>query len=220
MNFIAIGLLLCIVIGSVLGFVIMQSAFSHRHWRKVIAEGDQPTLLAAVEEALETFRGMRSPRGTPPADWRGLQSAALVAADRDRCRVSLLVEPDIRVIGTERREVGPAESVARRVAVRMVERLFYEIPLAHFEAVQVDIYTQYRSPQGEIETDCLLTTQVSRDMGNEADWDELEAAAILADWRTRERSSGQSLNPDASALIAPEPSPNGRGELPPEEATG
>jgi hypothetical protein len=217
MNFIVIGLLLVIVIGLVLGLVILSSAFSHRHWRRVIAEGDQATLLAAVEEALETFRGMRAPRGTPPADWRGLQSAALVAADRDRCRVSLLVEPDIRVIGTERREVGPAESVARRVAVRMVERLLYEIPLAHFEAVQIDVYTQYRSPQGEIATDCLLTTQVTRTMGNEADWDEQEAAAILADWRTRERELGPPLDPDEHALISPEPSRNGRGELPPEE---
>ncbi len=219
MNFIAIGLLLIIVLGTVLGFIVLQSAFSHRHWRKVIAEGDQPTLLAAVEEALETFRGMRAPRGTPPADWRGLQSAALVAADRDRCRVSLLVEPDIRVIGTERREVGPAESVARRVAVRMVERLLYEIPLARFQAVQVDVYTQYRSAGGQIETDCLLTTQLSRTMGSEADWDELEAAAILAGWRTRESMPDRPLNADEGALIAPHPSTNGRGDLPPEEAT-
>lgn len=218
MNFIAIGLLLIIVLGTVLGFIILQSAFSHRHWRKVIAEGDQPTLLAAVEEALETFRGMRVPRGTPPADWRGLQSAALVAADRDRCRVSLLVEPDIRVIGTERREVGPAESVARRVAVRMVERLLYEIPLARFQAVQVDVYTQYRSAGGQIEIDCLLTTQLSRAMGSEADWDELEAAAILAGWRTREGAPDRPLNADEGALIAPQPSTNGRGDLPPEEA--
>lgn len=213
MNFIAIGMLICIVLGVILGFIVLQSAFSHRHWRKIIREGDQPTLLAAVEEALETFRGIRAPRGTPPADWRGLQSAALVAADRDRCRVSLLVEPDIRVIGTERREVGPAESVARRVAVKMVERLLYEIPLARFQAVQVDVYTQYRSQQGEIATDCLLTTQVSRTMGSEADWDELEAAAILADWRTRERSPGEQLNPDEDALIAPAPSSNGRAQL-------
>jgi len=220
MNFIAIGLLVCLLIAGVLGFIILQSAFSHRHWRKVIAEGDQPTLLAAVEEALETFRGMRPPRGTPPADWRGLQSAALVAADRDRCRVSLLVEPDIRVVGTERREVGPAETVARRVAVRMAERLLYEIPLARFQAVQVDVYTQYRSPQGQITTDCLLTTQVSRAVANETDWDELEAAAILADWRTRERAPGAPVDPDDSAIIVPEPSTNGRGDVPPEEATG
>ncbi len=218
MSFIAFGVIVFLVLGLGLGFVITQSAFSHRHWRKIIAEGDQPTLLAAVEEALDTFRGMRAPRGTPPADWRGLQSAALVAADRDRCRVSILVEPDIRVIGTERREVGPAESVARRVAVRMVERLFYEIPLARFQAVQVDVYTEYRSRQGQVGTECLLTTQVSRLMANEADWDELEAGAVLADWRTRERQPGEALNPEEGALIAPLPSTNGRGDLPPEAA--
>jgi hypothetical protein len=219
MSFIALGIIFFLILGFVLGFIILQSAFSHRHWRKVIAQGDQPTLLAAVEEALETFRGMRAPRGTPPADWRGLQSAALVAADRDRCRVSLVVEPDVRVIGTERREIGPAESVARRVAVRMAERLLYEIPLARFQAVQVDVYTEYRSPQGQLTTECLLTTQVSRLMANESDWDELEAAAILADWRTRERQSGVRLDPEEGALIAPMPSTNGQGGLPSEDLT-
>jgi len=218
-SFIAVGIIVFLLLGLVIGFTIVQSAFSHRHWRRVIAEGDQPTLLAAVEEALETFRGMRAPRGTPPADWRGLQSAALVAADRDRCRVSLVVEPDVRVIGTERREVGPAESVARRVAVRMVERLLYEIPLARFQAVQVDVYTEYRSPQGQLSSECLLTTQVSRLMASESDWDELEAGAILADWRTRERQPGEHVNPEEGALIAPMPSTNGQGSLPHEDIT-
>lgn len=215
---IVIGLILVLALALLVGFIIVQSAFSHRHWRRVIAEGDQPTLLAAVEEALETFRNMRAVRGTPPADWRGLQSAALVAADRDRCRASVLVEPDIRVIGTERQEVGSAQVVGRRVAVRLAERLLYEIPLAHFEAVQVDVYTQYRSPQGEIQTDCLLTTQLTRAMGNETDWDEQEAAAILATWRTREQTPARAIDPDVGALLtredASEP-PAGNGATPP-----
>lgn len=126
---IILGIIVVLIIAAAIGFAIVSSAFSQRHWKHVIAAGDRHTLLAALEEALETFRGMRPPRGQPPADWRGLQSAAVVAADRDRCRVSVLVEPDIRVVPTEggeaseRREVGPAEQVARRVAVRMVERL-------------------------------------------------------------------------------------------------
>jgi hypothetical protein len=200
---IVLGVVAVVALGLLLGFVIVQSAFSHRHWRHVIAEGDAPTLLAAVEEALETFRGLRPPRGMPPADWRGLQSAALVAADRDRCRVSVLAEPDIRVIGTARREVGPTETVGRRVAVRMAERLLYEIPLAHFAAVQVDVYTQYRSQDGAITTDCLLTTQLTRERGAETEWDEQEAAAILAGWRTRERAPGAVVNPDEHAIIMP-----------------
>jgi hypothetical protein len=103
----------------------------------------------------------------------------------------------------ERREVGPASAVARRVAVRMVERLFYEIPLARFEAVQVDVFTEYRSPTGAIESDCLLTTRLDRETANETEWDEQEAGAILATWHTREAAPGASLDPDAAALIRP-----------------
>ena len=200
---IELAIILGIIFTGGLGFIIVQSAFSHRHWRKVIAEGDTGTLNAAAEEALETFRNMRPPRGTPPADWRGLQSAALVAADRDRCRVSVLVEPDIRVVDGERRELGPASVVARRVAVRMAERLFYEIPLARFEAVQVDVYTEYRSPAGHVESECLLTTKVTRETANQSDWDELEAGAILAEWHTREAAPGMPVDPDRNALISP-----------------
>ena len=205
---IELGIVLVLLLMGLLGFIIFQGAFSHRHWRKVIAEGDLPTLHAAVEEALETFRNMRPPRGTPPADWRGLQSAALVAADRDRCRVSVLVEPDIRVVDGRRREVGPASTVARRVAVRMVERLLYEIPLARFDAVQVDAYTEYRSPAGLVSSECLLSTRVSRESASQTDWDELEAGAILAEWHTREAQPGSGgLDPDRNALIRPEDVP-------------
>lgn len=207
---ITLGIVAVLLLTAIVGFAIVSSAFSQRHWKRVIAQGDRHTLLAALEEALDTFRGMRPPRGQPPADWRGLQSAAVVAADRDRCRVSVLVEPDIRVVPTEggeaseRREVGPAEQVARRVAVRMAERLLYEIPLARFEAVQVDVYTEYRSASGGVETDCLLTTQVTRSLGNVTAWDEDEASAILAAWPTRERVAGSPLDPDVDAIIRPD----------------
>ncbi len=200
---IVFGVVVMLLIVAIIGFAIVSSAFSQRHWKRVIAQGDRATLLAALEEALETFRGMRPPRDQPPADWRGLQSAAVVAADRDRCRVSVLVEPDIRVVASERRAVGGAEQVAQRVAVRMAERLLYEIPLAHFEAVQVDVYTEYRSADGQIETPCLLTTQVTRSLGNATAWDGQEAAAILAGWPTRERAPGRPVEPEVDAIIRP-----------------
>ena len=182
---IILGIVGFLLITAVVGFAIVSSAFSQRHWKHVIAEGDRPTLVAAVEEAFETFRQMRAPRGVPPADWLGLQSATVVAADRDRCRVTVVVEPDLRVVDGERHEVGPAQAVARRVAVRMVERLLYEIPLARFEAVQVDVYTEYRSAAGAIQTDCLLTTRVSR-------------------WHTREAAAGTPVDPGAAAIIRPD----------------
>ena len=67
---IILGMIGFLVITAVIGFAITSAAFSQRHWKHVIAEGDRETLLAAVEEALVTFRGLRPPRGIPPADWR------------------------------------------------------------------------------------------------------------------------------------------------------
>ena len=198
---IELGILFMLIVGGFLGFIITQSFFSQRHWRRIIAEGDLPALRASVIEAFDAWRRVRPPPDVPPADWRALMSAELVAADTERCRVSLLAEPDIRVVDGVREQVGPPGDVARRAAVRMAERLLYDIPLARFEAVQVDVYAEYRSPGGEVETECLLTTQVSRGQGVITDWDDDAAPAILKSWATREAVAGRDLDPGEGALI-------------------
>lgn len=198
---IELGLLLALLIGGFLGFLITQSFVSQRHWRRVIAEGDIDALRASVLEAFEGWRRVRPPPDFVPADWRALQSAELVAVDTERCRVSLLAEPDIRVVDGLRTDAGPPEDVARRAAVRMAERLLYDIPLARFEVVQVDVYAEYRSPDGHAETECLLTTQVARSDAYATNWDDDAAAAILARWATREHAPGTVLDPDDGALI-------------------
>ena len=63
-----------------------------------------------------------------------------IAMDQHRCRVSMIATSDIRVINNERREMGRPIDVARRVAVKMVERVLYEIPHVRFDEVQVDVY--------------------------------------------------------------------------------
>ncbi|MYD64547.1 MAG: hypothetical protein F4X26_00890 [Chloroflexi bacterium] len=198
---IELGVFLMLVVGGFLGLVITQSFFSQRHWRRIIAEGDLDALRASVLEAFETWRRMRPPPDVPPADWRALVSAELIAADTERCRVSLLAEPDIRVVDGVREQIGPPSDVARRSAVRMAERLLYDIPLARFEAVQVDVYAEYRSSEGEVESECLLTTQVSRGQAVITDWDDDAAPAILKSWSTREAGSSRDLDPGVGALI-------------------
>lgn len=188
----------------VLAWLIIGSYVSHRHWRRVIAGGDETALLAAVEEAIQTWQRMRLPADTPPADWAALQSAAIVACDTQRCRVVLIAGPDARVIGGQRQIVGDTGRVASRAAVRMVERLLYELPLARFDAVQVDVFAEYRSADGAVETDCLLTTQVSREDAAVTDWDDAAPDAILAAWRTRRLVPPGPLDPDREALIARE----------------
>ena len=204
---IVVAAIFVVLIGGGFGYLILQSALAHRHWRGVIASGDTSALHAALLEALETWRAMRPPKEIPPADWRALQSAALVAADGERCRVSLLVEPDIRVVDGDRREVGSAISVAERATVRMVERLLYEIPLARFDAVQVDAHTEYRSADGAPTTECLMTTRVTRDLARTSPWDEGSHIDLLADWEVGRATADGPLDPDANALIGAEDAP-------------
>ena len=200
---IELGLLFVLLIGGFVGFLVTQSFVSQRHWRRIIAEGDLDALRASVLEAFEAWRRMRPPPDAAPADWRALLTAELVAADTERCRVSLVAEPDVRVVDGVRVEAGPASSVARRAAVRMAERLLYDIPLARFEAVQVDVYAEYRSPGGAVASECLLTTQVSRGAALVTDWDDEGARAILASWSTREAGPHGPPDPADGALIAP-----------------
>lgn len=194
----AIVVILCV--GALLGFMVVQAKFAARKWEQVLAAGDRAALDQLLEMTFEGWRSGRAPKGMPPADWRALHTAAVVAADRERCRVSLIAGPDVRVINGRRAEVGSEIDVARRAAVRMAERVFYEIPHAHFAHAQVDVYAEYRTPAGESQTTCLLTTRAARPEAAGADW-QADAATILADWHTSESVGGSGVDPDADALI-------------------
>ena len=198
------GILLIALLGVVLALIVLQASLASRHWRQVIAGGDVDALREALDAAFEGWRGGKPPRDMPPADWRGLQSATLVAADRDRCRASLLADADVRVIENRREQVGAPLVVARRVAISMVERLLYEIPHVRFDEVQIDVYTQHREPDASPRQQCVLTTRVTRAAAAESDWDTAEPAEILSRWETREATSERSLDPDDGALIASE----------------
>ncbi len=195
------GVLFFVLFGLLLGGIVLQATLAARHWRRVIEAGDVDALREAVDSAFDSWERQKPPRGLPPADWQGLQSAAAVAFDHHRCRVSLIAGPDVRVVGRERREVGSAIDVARRVAVRMAERLLYEIPHVHFDEVQIDVYTSYRDRSGEAQTECLLTTRVDRAAATAAPWDEADEAEILRDWVTREAAPNAPLDPNENALI-------------------
>jgi hypothetical protein len=195
----AISVLL--VIGTILGFMVVQAMFAARKWRSVIGEGDQDALMQLLDQTFEAWRGARPPKGMPPADWRALHTAALVAADHERIRVSMLAEADVRIVGGIRDEVANEYVVARRVAVRMVERLLYEMPYASFNAAQVDVNLEYRDASDETRTRPLLTTVARRDAAERSDWEEGGPDELLADWETFDGEQGTTPDPDATPLI-------------------
>ncbi|MFA7249159.1 MAG: hypothetical protein WC273_05940 [Dehalococcoidia bacterium] len=196
-----LGIAFVAAIFIVVGFMVFQAQFAARHWRRVIAAGDLEALGELLDQTFEAWRNGRPPRGMAPADWRALHTAALLAADRERARVSLLVEPDVRVVEGRRVEVGTAQEVARRAAVRMVERLMYEVPHVSFTAVQVDVHTEYRSADGTIVSPCLLTTRATRAVASWSDWERGDASEMLAEWDTREAAAGAPVDPSVDAVL-------------------
>ncbi len=202
-----LAMVICVAIFVIVGFMVFQARFAARHWRRVIAEGDASALSQLLDDTFEAWRRERPRRGTPPADWRALHTAALVAADQDRIRVSLLAEPDVQVVEGRREEVSSASEVAERAAVRMVERLMYEVPHVSFQHAQVDVLTEFRQPSGASETRCLLTTRVTRDQAAYAGWEDEAAAEILDEWDTRRAAGDAWADPDADAIIHPETAP-------------
>jgi len=198
-----LGLVVCLVIFVIVGFMVFQAYFAARQWRRVIAAGDVHALDDLLDQTFEGWRNARPPRGVAPADWRAMHTAALVAANHDYARVSMLVEPDVRVQQGQRVEVGTAQEVARRAATRMVERLLYEVPYVSFSAVQVDVHTEYRSADGSVTNPCLLTTRATRELASWSDWEAAgDASALLAEWDTREAMPGAPVDPSVDALIA------------------
>lgn len=193
------GILAIVIFGLLLGFIVLQATMASRHWDQVIKEGDTDALREALDTALDGWRSARPPKGTPPADWQALQSVTLVAADRDRCRVSLTASADVRVVKNERLDFGSPLDVGRRAAVTMAERLLYEIPHVRFDAVQVDVYSQTATGEHG-DAGCLLTTQVNRQTAYVSEWDTAEPPAILASWETSE-AGDEALDPDRGALI-------------------
>ncbi len=197
------GVLLVTILGVILGGIVLQATMAARHWRRVIAAGDLDALRQAVDESFAAWQRQKPPKGFPIADWQGLQSATVLAADPQRCRVSMLVGPDIRVVGNRRQQTGSALDVARRVAVKMVERTLYEIPHVRFDEVQVDVHTSYQQPDGSTRTECILTTRVDRAAAATAPWDTADEAELLRGWTTVDQSTGK-VDPDEDPLIVAE----------------
>lgn len=196
-----LALVACLLVFILVGIMVFQARFAARAWRRTIAAGDTQALSTLLDQTFEGWRNSRPPRRTPPADWRALHTAAVVAADRERIRVSLLAEPDVQVVEGQRLEVAGAREVARRAAVRMVERVMYEVPYVSFAEAQVDVLTEYRGLDGAVTSLCLLSTRVTRGQAADADWDGDDHVAMLAEWGTREHAPGAPVDPDEGAVI-------------------
>ncbi|MCH2657455.1 MAG: hypothetical protein MKZ81_00370 [Dehalococcoidia bacterium] len=196
-----LAFIIILLMTSIVGFAVVQAMFAAKKWRSVIAAGDYQALLQLLDMTFDEWRNSRPPRRTPPSDWRALHSVTLVAANHKYIRVSLLADADVQVVDGTRKEISNQYVVARRAAVRMVERLLYEVPHVKFDAVQVDICSEYRTASGETKQQNLLTTHVNRSVAALSDWDYGSPEDMLLEWETQDGERDLNINPDRDALI-------------------
>ena len=196
-----LAFIIILLMAGVVGFAVVQEMFAARKWRSVIAACDYQALLQLLDITFDEWRNSRPPRRMPPSDWRALHSVTLVAANQQYIRVSLLADADVQVVEGSRKELSNQYVVARRAAVRMVEKLLYEIPHVKFDAVQVDVCSEYRTISGETKQQNLLTTHVARSVAALSDWDYGNPEDMLLEWQTQDGEKDLNINPDRDALI-------------------
>lgn len=177
------------------GWAVSAEMFQHRAWRRRVASGDIGIVAALIEEALNTWRRARPPRGTAANLWAGVQGAQLVAVTQDSATVSSSAEGEFRTEGGRRVQVSSALDEAIELAARLTDMLLYDVPNLRLSLVRVDIYSTFAGEQGEPIQRPILTTTADRAVADSLTWEALTAEEILSRFETRfERSpAGQAL---------------------------
>lgn len=214
---IVVGSIIVLAIFVVTGWAIFTEMFQQRHWRRRVAEGDVGIVAALIQEALNSWRRARPPKGVPAHLWAGIQGAELVAVTKDSATVSASAEGEFRTEGGARVQVTSALDEAIALAARLVDMMLYDVPNLRLGSVRVDIYSTFTGSDGSPVQRPILTTTADRAVADTLTWEALTPEEVLARFETRfDRSpSGQAqpieLDPVEGELPAPA-SPNGRAE--------
>jgi hypothetical protein len=189
--------------GLFFAYVIGQEMRAHRHWRKLVANGDVSAIDALVRAEIERWHEQRTPRGVPASLWHGVQTTQLQDVGPDSARVTAAAEAQYAVVNGVREEISTALQEGKRLTAKLAEMLLYDIPNVRLETVQIDIYTTFRDMSGRSTQECILSTVFRRELAAELDWDDSTAEEIVAAAGGRYRLNDQGLalgiDPDVGA---------------------
>ncbi len=207
-----VGILVIALIFAFFGAVIFKETRTHRFWQRRVEEGDVDMITQLVQAEVSHWRTERPPRGVAASVWQGVQSAELVSIGPDYIRVSSIAEPQFALVGGARRQVTSALDEAKRIAAKLAERLFYDIPHVRPARVQIDCYTTYQETGGEVTQRCILSAVADRAAAADVDWDsdppEVIAERLGARYQLDARGVALPIDPEEQA---PRISNNGAG---------
>lgn len=212
-NGLFIAALVIIVLAVLIGLVLAKEVRTHLFWRRMIAEDDPDVIGQILENEIERWRIMRSPKGISAAVWTGVQGMELLAGSRRLVQVSTTAEAEFRLVDGRRTQVASALDTACSVAARLIEMILYDIPDFRPAAVRVDVYTTFRNESGVAEPRPILSLTADRQTAAPLAWDVAPAEEIVAAFRPLFRLSEQG---DALPIALPPPPE----EPPPPPAAG
>ena len=216
------GLLIVGLVFAFIGYIILQETRTHRFWQRKVEQGDLEMIGQLVKIEVERWRTERPPGGMPASVWQGIQGVELLEVGRDYIRASSTAEPRFALVRGARRQVSSALDEAKRIAAKLAERFFYDVPHVRPERVQIDVYTTFHELGGEVSQHCILSTLARRADAAEVDWDddapEVIAEQLGARYRLDDNGAALPIEPDEEAVRVgdngPQPDDSSDGPAP------
>ena len=181
------GILAVSVIFVVVGYIVLQGTRASMAWRKAASGGDVDVIRQILEDAIASWRSVKRPKDVAPDVWRGVQTVALVDVAADGgpagahvgASVSCQVESEYRLLDGRWLEVSSPLQEGFAVTARLADMLLYDVPNLRLDSIRIDVHTTFRDADGTAERVCILTTNVSRELASEVDWEEWTPAEIV-----------------------------------------
>lgn len=208
---IILGSLVVLAIFLFVGWAVATEMFQHRAWRKRVESGDVRIVAALAEEAMNTWRRARPPKGVSSTLWAGVQSAQIVAIDAESATISAAAEGEFRSEGGQRRQVSSALDEAIELAARLIDMMLYDVPNLRLAEVRVDVYSTFTEGDGNPVQRPILTATAPRAIADSMTWEAMTAEEILGRFATHyERGAGGRAVPIELPPVvgdAPDPGP-------------
>lgn len=167
---VTIGFALIAAFFAGVGLLLFKEARTHRFWRQLVAQNDMKAIQGILEQEIEHWRTQRPPKDVSAAVWAGVQGLDLVGASAKHVRVSTSADPEFGTVDGTREQIASSLDTAYATALRLVEMIFYDLPNFRPNHVRVDVYTTFRTADGEASARPILCVEADRASAMSLDW--------------------------------------------------
>ncbi len=168
---ITVGVVIISLTFAFIAYIVFQETRTHRFWRRKVEEGDIEMITQLLAAEVQRWRSERPPKGMTAAVWQGIQGVEVVELGTDYVRASTTAEAQFALVSGARQQVSSAIDEARRITAKLAERFFYDVPHVRFDRVQLDVFTTFHEPSGEVAQRCIMSTLAHREDAADVDWE-------------------------------------------------